>query len=101
MMCLAKRRWLLRVKAALLAAALLAAPAWAGPPWSIAWWSIDGGSQQDSSGGTWGLSGSLGQWDATSSAAAQGGQWALTGGFWALPMDRNEDTDRIFSSRFE
>jgi len=87
--------------ACLIATVLLVAPAWAGGPWAIAWWSIDGGGHSSASGGTWELSGSLGQWDATSSSASSGGQWELTGGFWAMPMDTESAPDRIFSDRFD
>lgn len=85
----------------IISTALRAAPAWAGAPWTIDWWSIDGGSRLFISGGSWELSGSLGQWDATSAGASSGGQWELTGGFWSLPMDGEPESDRIFRDRFQ
>ena len=52
-------------------------------PFAIDWFTIDGGGGV-SSGGAFTLSGTIGQWDA--SPTMTGGDFALTGGFWALPI---------------
>ena len=49
---------------------------------SIPWWTVDGGGGT-SQGGTYTLSGSIGQSDAGSLA---GGNYALTGGFWGITL---------------
>lgn len=77
-----------------LAAMLLALPAVAQ---DIDWWTVDGGGEIASSAGDWELSGAFGQWDATSNSAAQGGPWAITGGFWGV----NLDTDTLFKDSYE
>ena len=81
-----------------IACALLIAPAWAGTSWDIDWWTVDGGGEIFASGGSWELSGSVGQWDATANAGASGGQWELTGGFWA---SASGESDRLFTDGFE
>lgn len=63
---------------------VFALPALAGPsggPYSIPWSTIDGGGILNSSGGTYTLSGTIGQPDA--SGVMTGGTYSLTGGFWA------------------
>ncbi|MBI4786175.1 MAG: hypothetical protein HY782_03905 [Chloroflexi bacterium] len=54
-----------------------AAPRTAG--YEIAWYTLDGGGAQNLTGGTYTLSGTIGQFDAGSSS---GGSYALAGGFW-------------------
>ena len=81
-----------------LAALLLSAPAAAGNDWSIDWRTIDGGGEIFTGGGSWELSGSIGQWDATQANAQTGGSWSLTGGFWSLDTSGG---DTLFSDGFE
>jgi hypothetical protein len=52
-------------------------------PFVIDRFTIDGGGGA-SSGGSFSLTGTIGQWDA--GATMTGGAFALTGGFWALPV---------------
>lgn len=66
----------------LLGAAVLAGPALA-PPFAVDWHTIDGGGGT-SAGGLYTISGTIGQPDA--GAAMVGGEYSLTGGFWALPQ---------------
>ncbi len=47
----------------------------------ISWYTVDGGGALQSTGGTYALSGSIGQPDA---GRVTGGSYALTGGFWAV-----------------
>ena len=47
--------------------------------YEIAWYTIDGGGAQDLSGGTYSLSGTVGQFDAGSQG---GGTYTLNGGYW-------------------
>ena len=47
--------------------------------YEIAWYTIDGGGAQDLTGGTYTLSGTVGQYDAGSQS---GGSYALNGGYW-------------------
>lgn len=77
-----------------LAALLLAFPAGAQ---DVDWWTVDGGGEIASSSGDWQLSGTFGQWDATSSSAAHGGPWEITGGFWGV----NLETDTLFKDSYE
>lgn len=49
----------------------------------ISWSTIDGGGAMNSTGGTFELSGTIGQPDAQSSTMA-GGSFDLTGGFWPV-----------------
>ncbi len=51
-------------------------------PFSIDWTTVDGGGGT-STGGVYSVSGTVGQPDA--SGAMSGGNYTLTGGFWALP----------------
>jgi hypothetical protein len=78
-------------------ALLLSLPAMAGG-WDINWWTIDSGGEVLASGGAWELSGTIGQWDATSNGMQSGGAWKLTGGFWSLDLT---EADRIFRDRFQ
>ncbi len=68
--------------------------------WSVDWYSIDGGGSLQTTGGDWSLSATIGQTDATSSAALAGGGWQLTGGFWAV-LATSIVLDQIFQDRFE
>lgn len=52
-------------------------------PYSIDWSTIDGGSGM-SIGGTFSLSGTIGQPDAASNPTLTGGTFELTGGFWPV-----------------
>ena len=61
--------------------------------YAIDWHTIDGGGEMWSTGGTYELGGTIGQPDA---GAMSGGDYTLTGGFWALPpcwclSDMNND----------
>jgi len=53
----------------------------------------------ESNDGQWRLSGTIGQWEATGPRELSGGQWTLTGGFWADILDALGGF--IFSDRFE
>ena len=63
---------------------------------TLDWWTIDGGGQMTSSGGDFEASGTIGQADA---GAMTGGDFALSGGFWAVqecpmvPSDFDADCD--------
>tara|TARA_E500000318_G_scaffold12972_2_gene11923 strand:- start:46 stop:462 length:417 start_codon:yes stop_codon:yes gene_type:complete len=63
---------------ALLATASIAGPS--GGSFEITWYTIDAGGTNNSTGGSFALSGTIGQPDA--GAAMTGGQFSLTGGFW-------------------
>ena len=65
------------------ATALLAAPALMASDISLDWWTIDGGGKMWCAGGDLELSGTVGQPDAGGTMA--GGDYTLTGGFWAGP----------------
>ena len=54
-----------------------------GPTYAIDWHTIDGGGVIHSTGGSYELSGTIGQPDASNPAT--GGIYQLTGGFWAIP----------------
>lgn len=66
----------------LLALLLVGGPAFAssGESFDLSWWTVDGGGGT-SSGGSYALSGTAGQADA--SEPLSGGNYGLTGGFWA------------------
>lgn len=84
----------------LLLLAALAAPA-AAQDYEITRWTIASGGvmQSQSNDGQWQLSGTIGQWEATEARELSGGQWRLTGGFWADILEALGDL--IFSDRFE
>lgn len=67
----------------------------------IDWWTVDSGGEMfaESGDGQWQLSGSVGQWDATSGRELSGGQGRLTGGFWGMTLE--ELADQLFRDRFE
>lgn len=81
-----------------LAASLLLAIsiASAGPQYAIDWHTVDGGGGT-SAGGSYELSGTIGQHDASKAALFVGGSYELTGGFWVVtqvcfcPGDMNGD----------
>jgi len=79
----------------------LAGGASAGNSWSIDGHVIAGGGtmEAESSDGQWQLAGTIGQWESSEARALSGGDWDLTGGFWALTLD--ELMEQIFSDRFE
>lgn len=85
-----------RTLAALLAVAALASPTRA-QDWSVEWSTIDGGGEIAADGGSWEVSGTVGQWDATRAGAGSGGGWELSGGFWPV----NLQTDVLFRDGFE
>jgi len=77
----------------------------------LSWWTVDGGGATRMTGGSFTLSGTIGQPDATP-AAMTGGNYALIGGFWPgfLPgctsfarvdFDRDCDVDPADYSVFE
>ena len=47
----------------------------------------------------WQLSGTIGQWEATSARELSGADWRLTGGFWGFNLQ--ELSDLLFRDRFE
>lgn len=51
---------------------------------TIDWSTIDGGGAMNSTGGTFTLSGTIGQPDAASNPTLTGGTFELTGGFWPV-----------------
>ena len=63
------------------AAALLSSASVNAQPFSIDWYTIDGGGGT-STGGVYSISGTIGQHDA--GGPMTGGNFSLTGGFWAL-----------------
>jgi hypothetical protein len=67
------------------------------PEFSIDWYTIDGGGGT-SAGGPFSLTGTIGQHDAHPSAA-QGGEFALVGGFWTGGQAAVEEL--IFRDGFE
>ncbi|NBB93187.1 MAG: hypothetical protein GVY32_08470 [Gammaproteobacteria bacterium] len=84
--------------ALLLLLAVLAAPAIA-QDYEITRWTIASGGTMESTGDDWTLKGTIGQWEATEARELSGGQWRLTGGFWADVLQALADF--IFSDRFE
>lgn len=88
-----------RLALALLLAVLLgagAALAQTGGGYDLSWGTVDGGGGSGT-GGSYQLSGSIGQPDA--SAASSGGGYSLSGGFWAEAPAANSgagDADKIY-----
>lgn len=70
----------MKTRLLLLAAGLALTPAARAAQYSIDWYSVDGGGGT-SSGGTYTVSGSIGQPDAAPTALT-GGSYSLQGGFW-------------------
>jgi len=64
---------------------LLTAVAVVGQDFDIDWHTTDGGGEMWSTGGDYELGGTIGQPDA---GAMTGGDYSLTGGFWAIPPCR-------------
>ncbi len=67
-----------------------------GQDYAIDWHTVGGGGEMWSTGGTYELGGTIGQPDA---GAMTGGDYTLTGGFWAIPpcwclADINNDGQR-------
>lgn len=87
----------LRLRTAIVAV-LVATPLLAGGQASIDWWSVDGGGEIQAEGGDWTLSGTLGQWDGTEGNLLTGGNWQMTGGFWAVEAPAS---DGLFIDSFE
>jgi uncharacterized repeat protein (TIGR01451 family) len=63
-------------------ALLLAARAASAQPYELSWWTVDGGGTTNATGGTYTLSGTVGQPDAGGPYA--GAPYTLHSGFWAL-----------------
>lgn len=61
------------------------AHAQSGGGYDLTWSTVDGGGYMFSTGGGYSLGGTIGQPDA---GAMSGGNYALVGGFWALPEYR-------------
>lgn len=84
------------------AAAVLLAAGQALGQFEIGWHSVDCGGGMNSAGGTFSLSGTIGQHDAQVSPVMSGGTFSLVGGFWAgafssacaCPGDMNGDALR-------
>lgn len=53
-------------------------------PYTVDWSTIDGGGTINSTGGTFDLSGTIGQPDAQVAPVMSGGSFELTGGFWPV-----------------
>ncbi|WP_376696136.1 hypothetical protein [Wenzhouxiangella sp. EGI_FJ10305] len=95
--------------AMILILAALAAPAVAqdcDTGYCISKWTIASGGTMESCSGNdcndspeWKLKGTIGQWEATEPRELSGGQWKLTGGFWADTLQ--ELSDFLFRDRFE
>ena len=72
----------------LIATAVLSAAtvvlAQSGGGYDLTWSTIDGGGAMSSTGGTYALSGTIGQPDAQVSPVMSGGAFELTGGFWPV-----------------
>jgi hypothetical protein len=65
---------------------LLALPLAASAAYDLSWYTVDGGGAMSSAGGTYELSGTIGQPDA--GVPLTGGNFSLTGGFWAAAAQR-------------
>jgi hypothetical protein len=59
---------------------------------NIPWWTVDGGGAMLTTGGSYTMSGTIGQPDA-GAIAMTGGTFTLTGGFWAVSLPRPGDMD--------
>lgn len=74
-------------------AALLPATGWT-QSFDLTWHTIDGGGHMFAAGGSFELSGTIGQPDAGSPAAPlQGGGFELVGGFWAVAQATTQPGD--------
>ena len=74
-----KKLTLLLIVLVLIATATVTVYAQIGSGYNLTWWTIDGGGNQNTVGGGYALSGTLGQPDA---GKASGGNYELVGGFW-------------------
>ncbi len=83
----------------LLIASALSASAAIAQSYEITQWTISSGGTLQATGGDWQLAGTIGQWEATPARALSGGQWRLTGGFWAAEL--SELGDLIFRDQFK
>lgn len=88
----------MRKVAIILFLAALASPA-AAQDYEITRWTIASGGTMEATGGEWTLKGTIGQWEATEPRKLSGGEWKLTGGFWADVLEALGDF--IFQDRFE
>ncbi len=77
------KRWLIVGLTAVLAVLLLSVSVTATGSYQIPWWSVDGGGGS-SVGDRFALAGTIGQPDA---GHMEGDHFALTGGFWAQPVE--------------
>jgi hypothetical protein len=101
----ASRRWL---ALAWIACALSTTNAWSGDAakstrgttYSVDVWTVDGGGGQ-SSGGDFSVHGTIGQPDAEPLHPATGGDFAVTGGFWAAAIPPAPRPDDLFEDGFE
>lgn len=101
-------RWPSLLLATLLTAGVIIAPAamarttqsTQGGSYSIEQYSIDGGSGQ-SNGGSYVISGSVGQPDADPLGPASGGSYSLTGGIWPGTPAPAALPDPVFANGFE
>ncbi len=92
----ANRRALISAAALLLTGAASAAPT--GSDLRIDWSTIDAGGGT-ASGGSFAVSGTIGQIDADPLQPASGGNFVLAGGFWVV--DAAPSSDALFRSGFE
>lgn len=69
--------------AAVVLVSVFALSAQAQTDYTIDWWTMDGGGGI-SNGGGFELTGTIGQWDASAVDAISGGDFTVTGGFWAV-----------------
>jgi len=72
-----------------------------GQPFDLSWHTVDGGGGINIAGGSFSLSGTIGQSDAQTPPVMTGGTFELVGGFWpgtsvvcSCPGDMNGDTQR-------
>ncbi len=72
--------------AQIVAAGILAAGTTSAQDYQIDWYTVDGGGTMNSTGGTFDLSGTIGQPDAGVPSVLIGGEFELTGGFWPVVL---------------
>jgi hypothetical protein len=77
--------------------AVLAASTASAQTFDLGWSTIDGGGAMWTTGGSFELSGTIGQPDAQTSPVMSGGTFTLTGGFWAaaIPILGDMDCDGV------
>ena len=71
-----------RMKVALSLVVALAASGAVAQDYTMDWWTVDGGGEMRCTGGTYELSGGIGQSDA--GATMVGGDFEIVSGFWAI-----------------